>query len=58
MDEINARVWGGEGGADSLRPCAALVGVSKEKPVASGWGLGPKERNPNPCHMQRSHGKG
>lgn len=49
----------GDGGvADSLRPYAALVGVSKEKPVASGLGLGPKDRSLNPCHVQRSRGKG
>lgn len=44
--------------ADSLRPYAALVGVSKEKPVASGLGLGPKDRSLNPCHVQRSRVRG
>lgn len=37
MDEMDARV---PGGMDSLRPCAVLVGKSREKGLAVwGWAL-------------------
>lgn len=37
MDEMKARV---PGGTDSLRPCAVLVGKSREKRLAVwGWAL-------------------
>lgn len=55
MDKMNTRV---PGNADSLRPCAALAGKSREKrPLAGPFGDRPKERSLNGCHMQGSQGK-